>query len=276
MAWVVQEELFRFNQHGTEYIGSCSEAMMKCHGIKRALDQFQETMYFRGEHRFGWALLPRVSRSGAIDIDEFTKVTPEELCAVRRFQHEVLDDPKKTNSIFGSRPPLDIDDAGWWHLMQHYSEVEATRMIDVTTSIFCALYFACANWDGDIDDTVDGKLYMFPQQPGRGDTATPQRFRSTGPIISGEDVTQSALVDYFNVEDGFEFPRFRTATYRNDRALAQDGYFMWQPNFNKPLKTYQIMPFRVFRGAKREIVAELAAIGYTRARILGDAMPSIR
>ena len=58
--------------------------------------------------------------------------------------------------------------------------------------------------------------------------------------------------------------------YRNDRALAQDGYFVWQPIFTSPLKTYQIFPFRVFRGAKREIVAELASIGYTRERMLGD------
>ena len=46
---VVEEELFRFNQYGTGYIASCAEALMKCHGIKRALDQFGNTMFFRGE-----------------------------------------------------------------------------------------------------------------------------------------------------------------------------------------------------------------------------------
>lgn len=267
---IVEEELFRFNQYGTGYIASCSEALMKCHGIKRAIDQFGNTMFFRGEHQFGWALLPRFARNRKHTIEDCSKVTPQELDAVRRFQKGILEDPTKLKAIFGDGPTLEIEDAGWWHLMQHYDDVDATRMIDVTTSIFCALYFACADWDGTVDESIDGKLYMFPYQPGRGDTPTPQRFRETGPIISGEDETQSTLEDYFSIEGSLEYPRFRAAIYRNDRALAQDGYFVWQPMFTSPLKTYQIFPFRIFRGAKREIIAELASIGYTRDRILGN------
>lgn len=143
-------------------------------------------------------------------------------------------------------------------------------MLDVTTSIFCALYFACADWDGAVDESVDGKLYMFPYQPGRGDTPTPDRFRGMGAITGPEDQMQTSLEEYFTVEGSLDFPRFRTAIYRNDRALAQDGYFVWQPMFTSPLKTTQIFPFRVYRNAKREIIAELASIGYTRDRILGN------
>ncbi len=40
--------------------------------------------------------------------------------------------------------------------------------------------------------------------------------------------------------------------------------------FTSPLHTFQIFPFRIYRGAKREIIAELASIGYTRERILGN------
>ncbi|MDP1605473.1 MAG: FRG domain-containing protein [Rhodocyclaceae bacterium] len=267
---IVEEELFRFNRYGTEYIASCSEALLKCHGIKRAYDQFGNTMFFRGEHRYGWALLPRFSRNRELTIEDCHKVTPQELDAMRRFQEGVLGDSTKSASIFGDGRRLGTENAGWWHLMQHYDDVDATRMIDVTTSIFCALYFACADWDGSVDESVDGKLYMFPYQPGRGDTPNPERFRKTGPIISGEDETQSTLEDYFTVEGSLEYPRFRTAIYRNDRALAQDGYFVWQPMFTSPLKTMQILPFRVYRDAKREIIAELASIGYTRDRILGN------
>lgn len=267
---IVEEELFRFNQYGTGYIASCAEALMKCHGIKRALDQFGNTMFFRGEHRFGWALLPRFARIHNPTIEDCSRVTPQELTAVRRFQQDVLGDTGKRKAIFGDGPTLDTEDAGWWHLMQHYDDVDATRMIDVTTSIFCALYFACADWDGSVDESIDGKLYMFPYQPGRGDTPNPERFRGTGPIISGEDKTQLTLEEYFTVEGSHEYPRFRTAIYRNDRALAQDGYFVWQPMFTSPLHTYQIFTFRIYRGAKREIVAELASIGYTRERILGE------
>lgn len=61
--------------------------------------------------------------------------------------------------------------------MQHYDDNYGTRMIDVTTSLYCALFFASADWDGTVDSSVDGKLYMFPHPPGRGETDFPDRHR---------------------------------------------------------------------------------------------------
>lgn len=270
----LEEELFRFNQCGTGYIASCAEALVKCHGVKRTLDKFGSPMFFRGEHRFGWELLPRFARKNTgPTIENPLRVTPQELDAVRRFQQDVLGDTDKSKEIFGDGPTLGMEDAGWWHLMQHYDDVDGTRMIDVTTSIFCALYFACANWDGSVDESVDGKFYMFPYPPGREDTPNPERCSKTGLLSGEEDETQLTLEEYFTVEGRDEIPRFRRAIYRNDRVLAQDGYFVWQPMFMSSLRTFQICPFRIYRGAKQEIIAELASIGYTRERILGKLLP---
>ena len=152
--------------------------------------------------------------------------------------------------------------------MQHYDETYGTRMIDVTSSLYCALFFACVNWDGTIDEGVDGKLYMFPYQPGRGETDSPERHR--GELIGAEDARNRKVDEYFKVEKHLEMPRFRVSPARNDRALSQDGYFVWQPYFDKPLYTLQLFPFRIHRDFKTSIVKELASMGYTQDRILSN------
>lgn len=267
---IIEDEIFRFNSYGTEYIGSCTDALIKIQGIKRKLDQFSNTTIFRGEHRFGWPLIPKFARNRNIEIKDPRRVTPEELEAMRYFQNSVLHSDDLKVKIFGNSNPLDIEHPSWWHIMQHYDTIHGTRMIDVTSSLFSALYFACADWNGEVDETTDGKLYMFPYLPGRTDNKKPERCETSGRIISGEDESKDKLSEYFSIEDGIDFPRFRHATNPNDRSLAQDGFFAWQPYFTKPLKTFQTFPFRVFRGAKIEILSELSSIGYTRDRIIGS------
>lgn len=119
-----------------------------------------------------------------------------------------------------------------------------------------------------MDSKVDGKLYMFPYQPGRGETDKPERIR--GHLVSPEDERQHSAADYFKVEGSLDIPRFKMSTARNDRALSQDGYFVWQPYFDNPLYTFQIFPFRVHRDYKESMIKELAAMGYTRDRILAE------
>ena len=158
------------------------------------------------------------------------------------------------------------DHPGWWSIMQHYDVDHGTRMLDVTSSMHCGLFFACANWDGSVDTSVDGKLYMFPYQPGRGETKSPDMDR--GRVVGSEDQKQLTADEYFTIEGSTDFPRFRVSPARNDRALSQDGFFAWQPNFDQPLQTFQLHPFRIHRDYKKSILSELSAMGYTRDRIL--------
>jgi FRG domain len=265
------EEVFNFNAMGDEYICSTVEAVIKCNGIKKLFDKYETPMFFRGEHVFGWDLKSRIGRKLLVDwnIEDPHNVTLEEKRLLSEFQERCKQDSVLRTTVFGEDGHLlAIDHSGWWSLMQHYDDTDGTRMIDVTTSLYCALFFASANWDGTVDESIDGKLYMFPYQPGRGETDSPERHM--GELIDTEDARHRTVDEYFKVEKHLEIPRFRVSPARNDRALSQDGYFVWQPYFNKPLYTFQLFPFRIHRDFKKSIVKELTAMGYTRDRILSD------
>jgi len=265
------EEIFNFNAMGDEYICSTAEAVLKCNGIKKLFDRYETPLFFRGEHVFGWELKSRAGRKLTVDwdLEDPHNVTSEEKKLLAEFQDRCSHDSVLRATVFGDGGNnLDSDHSGWWSLMQHYDETYGTRMIDVTSSLYCALFFACVNWDGTIDEGVDGKLYMFPYQPGRGETDSPERHR--GELIGAEDARNRKVDEYFKVEKHLEVPRFRVSPARNDRALSQDGYFVWQPYFDKPLYTLQLFPFRIHRDFKTSIVKELAAMGYTQDRILSN------
>jgi hypothetical protein len=159
------DEIFNFNAMGAEYICSTVEAVLKCNGIKKLYDKYETPMYFRGEHVFGWELKSRIGRILSVDwsTEDPLNVTAEEMRLLAEFQDRCKSDSTLRDSVIGEASEfLDSSHSGWWSLMQHYDEISGTRMIDVTTSLYCALYFASANWDGTIDESVDGKLYMFP------------------------------------------------------------------------------------------------------------------
>jgi hypothetical protein len=145
--------------------------------------------------------------------------------------------------------------------MQHYDEKYGTRMIDVTTSIFSALYFACANWDGTVDESIDGALYLFAGRAWREETA------NAGPYDC-EDPLRHSAGDYFNALAHPDSARFREDRGRNDRLIAQDGFFLWQPRFERPLEPGQFFKFRVCRSDKKRILCELYSTGYTARRIV--------
>ncbi len=297
---VILNELFSFNSNGAEYICSISEATIKVHGLKNLLAHTSnDPMFFRGEHIFGWELISRLGRKHPLAWSNVNskEVTPLELKFLKEFQLRVKSDKELEtkifgnsstaesgnvvwryiknliNKIFGNSHVLADNDVGWWSIMQHYDEDRGTRMIDITSSLYSALYFACADFiDGRVDDANDGKLYMFPHPPGRTETNTPDMFKEQ--VVGSEDQIEITMETYFNVKSSFDVPRFRISPVMNNRALSQDGYFIWQRHFDKPFNFDklggQIFPFRVHRDYKKSIIKELEAIGYTRNRILAD------
>lgn len=272
---LVLDELFAFNKMGAEYICSVTEATIKINGLKKKLSGASNyPMFFRGEHIFGWELISRLGRKypQAEDDADGNAVTQLELELLKEFQLKVKSDEALETRIFGNSPMISDDDVGWWSIMQHYDEENGTRMIDITSSLYSALYFACADWDGTVDDKNDGKLYMFPYPPGRTETHTPEMFKNQ--VVGPEDKIETTVETYFNVKSSFDTPRFRISPVMNNRALSQDGYFIWQRHFDKPFSFDKlggtIFPFRVHREFKRNIIKELEVLGYTRNRILAD------
>lgn len=271
--WIslIEKEFYNFNNMGDEYICSISEATTKVLALKRTIDyDFKDPMFFRGEHNFGWELISRLGRGKPFDWEQedVKKTTKFEIALLRKFIIKVKNDDTLKEHIFGDSPILSDDNPGWWSIMQHYDEENGTRLIDITSSLYSALYFACVDWDGTIDSSIDGKLYMFPYPPGRGETYTPDKRKEQ--IIGPDDQIEITLENYFHIQSSVDIPRIRISPIINHRVLSQDGYFVWQPYFDQPLNTFQTFPFRVHRDFKAKIVKELSAFGYTKDRILAE------
>jgi len=247
-------EIQEFNRNGADYVNSCTEALIKTHGIMNCWFQdpaARGKLFFRGETCYGWNLIPRVGRNGCRHNPNYPlSVTADELGLLDNFQTAVRADQDFQHFIFEHAQLPENDDASWWSIMQHYDQHHGTRMIDLTSSLYCGLYFACANWDGSIDDSVDGALYLIPDGAWRAGTNV-------------NDVNQ-----YFSVQAHLDILRFNEGIDRNDRLVAQDSFFIWQPKFDEPMNLGQHFKFRVFREAKENILRELYSIGYTARRIV--------
>jgi len=157
-------ELDLFNKHGSHYVTSCSEALLKTHGvinIWHAAPATRKPIYFRGEHRYGHELKSRLGRKNFVESNQSPwGATPIELQLLSDYQSRVRKDRDLAADIFGDMDILPNDHPAWWAIMQHYDQTYGTRMLDITSSIFCALYFACAGWNGEVDTTTDGRLYI--------------------------------------------------------------------------------------------------------------------
>lgn len=274
--WIplILNEFCHFNGQGTDAIQSCSEALLKTHGLANTwhLDpRMRSRIYYRGEIDYGWSLVSRLGRKGCKHNSASPfYATAEEVDALASFQQRVSNDQALRSLIFGREAILDIEDPSWWELAQHYDIENGTRLLDLTTSIFSALYFACCDWNGDIDTSRDGALYFFPKKPGRAESDNPDTIR--GINVGLTDLAMNTASTYFNIENHVDTPRFRKARGRNDRLIAQDGYFFWQPKFDLPMELDQHFKFRVFREAKPGILRELYSIGYTARRIVRGPM----
>lgn len=261
-------ELESFNGEGDNSLSSVSEATWKVHGIMKFWypDKKPGKIYFRGQHHSGWGLNSSAQRIGLKPCDENPmSVSQGEVKELRKFQIEVQTDQALSAEIFPNGNILSLESAEWWSIMQHY--YGKTRLIDVTSSIYCALFFACADWDGSIDDKNDGVVYLIPQTAtGRPATASPKYINGVNHDM--QDQLHPLATDYFNVDAHKDTIRFRKSFHRNDRLIAQDGFFLWQPIFDEPLALGQHFKFRIPGKKKVALLHELYLIGYTAQRII--------
>lgn len=260
-------EIEDFNSEGVSAICSVTEAQWKSHGIMNYWHQGHSRgrFFFRGEHQSKWRLVSSAGRRGLVpDKSNPLSVTSDEIAELRRFQAMVQMDRSLSADVFPDGRLLCLESSDWWALMQHYHS--GTRMVDITSSIFCALFFACADWDGSIDEEGDGALYLFPKVPGRSAEVHPDFI--DGHNVGPTDQLHPTIDQYFTVDNHSSNVRFRESFYRNDRLLAQDGYFLWQPNFDQPLNVHSEFKFRVPGAKKLHILRELYSIGYTAQRIV--------
>jgi len=268
---LVLQELGEFNCNGVDYINSCSEALVKSHGIINCVyenPQTRKRIFYRGETNYGWLLRPRVGRGSCkYDPEAPLRATECELNYLAEFQEMVQNDANNMYEAISGQQTIPHDnDPTWWALMQHYDVEHGTRMIDITSSLFCGLFFACSNLDGTIDESTDGALYLIHSEHWRTESQNP--YTRNGRIYGPEDRMTNSVQEYFNIQNNIDTLRFREARDLNDRLTSQDGFFLWQPKFDETLDIPNCFKFRVYREAKKHILRELYSIGYTARRIV--------
>lgn len=210
---------------------------------------------FRGQENITWPLISRKGREvrTLLEKDQWAvptnpgRVTSVETDALSAFKSSwPPDDVDKLDNI----DLLPADDAAWWGRMQHYDTGAGTRLVDVTSSLFFGLLFACVRWsDGTIADATDdedGIVYVF--------------YESGNYQVDDFALRAPAnTTDFFNSQyHGVGYMAFNPP--HNERSKAQGGCYLWWPRFWEP-RTEDLHYFRIPKEAKRRIARELLAFG---------------
>ena len=241
-------------------ITSVTDATVKVSAYLKTIaasTQGKKRYLFRGQSDISWELKPKLGRllSDTIKADpskkpeSFNKVTPAELKDLENFisAWQAKDDHDELDALLASK--FDNNHMGWWVLMQHFTNVtgEGTRMLDVTSNLLVALYFACVNWnDGRVNTSKDGVLYFFME--------------GQGCVV--DDYSKQEILptnkELFNAKDNIPVMIFNPP--HNERSKAQGGSFIWWPKFwEQPEATVSYL--KIPKEYKLAIASELLAFG---------------
>lgn len=274
--WIYFAHIELLRQMEGEKVRTVGQALSLANGYFNSVSQDRKVpqkCFFRGETEIGYPLLSRMGRKFQREglSAEFSKVTVEEIEDLDRFKewfkkNESLihpEDQEKYKNISNVSPE-------WWQLMQHYDQDDGTRLLDITSSLFIGLYFACVSWRGEVDDTVDGILYLL------SDSILGARFmvkNKEDHFITYDsevvDIIPNTDKDFFTVK--YKVPRIYLPEATNERQKFQAGAFLWWPEFNNPLQGGGIPYLHIDGRSKKHILRELWSYGITPAKVItGD------
>ena len=148
-----------FGRYGMDCVGSAAEAVMYANALGGRFAT--QELFYRGEHQYGYELRSKAERKISDKKLGEQGITDEEIDQLRRFQKEVAADPEKYASIGKDEVLADLNHPRWLPVMQHYDDTFGTRLLDISSSIMAGLYFGTVSWAGDINENVDGILYVL-------------------------------------------------------------------------------------------------------------------
>lgn len=247
----------------TTGISSLTDAVVMSNALISLEDRLPDhQVFFRGEHKIGYPLLSSIGRTqigNTFNDEEYSNITQIELSAIKKFQKDCLfgaielkdEDREKVKN-------LDINSSMWLILMQHYdNKNNGTRLLDITPSIFIALYFACVKWDGSINEDDDGILYLLDPR-----WLKVRHIREySDKTMPWEEIEGVSVDSFFEITDNtLDVGRVLSTNQKNERLKAQNGHFIWHPKFNLPLE-HGLFYMRVNKEAKKAIAKELLIFG---------------
>lgn len=265
-AFILEYMADQFGRHGADAIGCLPEAALYAHALGSRFGANE--LFYRGEEKYGHALISRAERKLGI-AGGGPGITDAELDALRRFQEDVEKSPENYPGALDDKCLSDPDHPRWLPVMQHYDEVSGTRLLDISSSIFTGLYFGCVGWHGEIDEEIDGVLYvLLSGNPGMlvgGNyyENKPDTYDADYDIVAPESV-QDSFKDWQSPD---VFRIYRSGTM-SQRELAQDGLFLVRSQLHGGPGFGQSFKMRVPASEKKEIAKELWRAGYTPRRMV--------
>lgn len=259
------EELAKeFGRYGTDAISGLAELVLYTNALAKVFGT--SNLFYRGENYYGYKLTSRAERYLDENEGQEAGITNREINELRRFQAEFKANLPYDFPTIGDLP--DDDDPRWLPIMQHYDEKFGTRLLDITSSPFAGLYFACVSWDGSIDDSKDGLIYAF--FPG-GNMPIRGRYYDYIPENYDEEMDELPIENVelcFRDWEAPEVLRLYQSSFLTPRELAQDGSFLVKGALTDKYGFGQGFKFRVPAEVKVNIVRELWLAGYTPKRMV--------
>jgi len=256
-----------FGRYGSDAVSSVAEATFYANAFASAFGAYN--LFFRGEQCYGFELRSRAERLLSDSLAKEAGITKQELDELRRFQGEVESDKELKDSIKKQGEIPDKESALWLPIMQHYDETFGTRLLDISSSVYTGLYFACVGWDGTIDEEHDGILYSF-------------MLCSSGLTIRGfyyddkpenfddemDNIAPDLIGNSFRDWEHPEILRLYRSSSASDREIAQDGCFLVKGALKEGYGFGQGFKYRVPAEVKHKIAKELWLAGYTPIRMV--------
>jgi hypothetical protein len=256
-----------FGRYGTGAISSIAEAVFYANAF--AVYFGSHSLFYRGEQHYGYELKSRAERYMPTGAGDNPGLTDQEITELRRFQYEVNADPSLIEAEGENGKTPSINSPLWLPIMQHYDEKFGTRLLDISSSVFTGLYFACVGWNGQIDTKLDGLLYSFMQ--GNGGLTMRGFYFDEKPEDFDEEmdnIAPSSIEESFKNWVHPEIMRLYKSSSTSSREIAQDGYFLVKGSLKEGYGFGQGFKYRIPANVKHKIAKELWLAGYTPERMI--------